>query len=150
MYELLIKLISFLGQNGDLKCQNWRETAKFIMLVDQWFDLFNSSVVSDTKQSKNGYSSSAEQLLVLSEMITFMQSSLISNNKKLLPFQKGVIINCKSLQSLYKCLSEMYGVKYILTKNLNQDVFEHFFGMIRQTGAGHCYPCSDFKNRQEP
>ena len=60
---------------------------------------------------------------------------------KRMPIMKGVIISCNSLISLYGDLSCRHQFKYILTRRLNQDVLEHFFGVIRQMGAANENPC---------
>lgn len=43
----------------------------------------------------------------------------------------------KPLQDLYSALKEKMGIKYILTRRLNQDVLEHIFAHIRMTGGLH-------------
>ena len=39
--------IHYLGERGLLQSQNWKVTAEFISLVDEWFDVMNSSMYSD-------------------------------------------------------------------------------------------------------
>lgn len=41
---------------------------------------------------------------------------------------------------LYQYLKSIYGISYILTYRLNQDVLENFFGLIRSKGGLHDHP----------
>lgn len=50
------------------------------------------------------------------------------------PFQKGIVITSKSLVSLYDDLRKRFNINYLLTRRLNQDVLENFFGIIQQMG----------------
>lgn len=42
MSETTARSLQFFGEQGLLKSNCWESTAKFILLVDAWFDIFNS------------------------------------------------------------------------------------------------------------
>lgn len=45
-----------------------------------------------------------------------------------------------SLKLLFDDLKSQYGISYLLTYRLNQDVLENFFGVIRAKGGLHDHP----------
>jgi hypothetical protein len=68
----------------------------------------------------------------------------------LLPFQKGIIMNCKALMMLYDDLKERFPEEKILifTYNLNQDILEIFFSVVRALGVTNVAPTAvDFTYR---
>ena len=81
---------------------------------------------------RNAYRGSSDQLNVLLKIISRMEKSIVSSKKSLLPFQKGIVISSKSMISFFQDLKDRYYISYIITKRLNQDVIEHFFGIVRQ------------------
>ena len=136
--ETVSKGISFLGEKGQIKSHDWKATADFTKLVDQWFDVMNSSTFND-KASRRGFKSTDYQNRVLDNMIATIKSSLVGSYKRLLPFQMGIILSCMSIRTLYQDLSSKFGIQYIYTRRLSQDVIENLFGVIRQMGQGHSH-----------
>lgn len=135
--------LKYLGERGLLKSRYWKETAAFISLVDEWFDVLNSSHKFGAKQSLNAFGINLDdQSSVLHRMIDVMTSMRVKNplSKGLYKFQKGVILSSQSLLGLYKMLQESFNLEYILTRNLNQDSLEHFFGCIRQMRGTYDHP----------
>uniref|UniRef100_A0A1B0DH88 Transposable element P transposase-like GTP-binding insertion domain-containing protein n=1 Tax=Phlebotomus papatasi TaxID=29031 RepID=A0A1B0DH88_PHLPP len=64
------------------------------------------------------------------------------------PFQIGILMATKSLQSLFANMRTKYEIRYILTNRLCQDVLEHFFSLIRKLGGLSDHPhCLDFMRR---
>ena len=55
------------------------------------------------------------------------------------PFQFGIIASIKSTISLFLELKDE-GVKYLLTKRVNQDCLESFFSCIRGIGGPNSHP----------
>ena len=97
---------------------------------------------------RNAYIGSADQLNVLLKFISLMKKSIVSSKKSLLPFQKGIVISSKSMISLFQDLKDRYDISYIITSRLNQDVIEHFFGIVRQMNRTFDHPCPvSFKQR---
>ena len=52
----------------------------------------------------------------------------------------GMLINNMSLQLMFADLKELYNNEYLLTRKINQDYVEHFFGVIRGMGCAD-HPC---------
>nr|CAH7712823.1 unnamed protein product [Callosobruchus chinensis] len=52
----------------------------------------------------------------------------------------GILLTNKSMAELYNYVHLTYGVKYILTSRLNQDVLENVFSYIRGTGGANDHP----------
>ena len=136
--ETMANAIMFEGNHERFGTSNWKITADSILLFDKWFDILNFSSFSD-KSSRKQFTNNLNQLEILNDMIEMMKSSRVGKFRKLLPFQIGVIISSKSIQSLYLELTELYSIRYILTRRLNQDVIEHSFGIIRQMGHGYVH-----------
>ena len=147
--ETTAKTIQYFGGKGVLKSKDWKETSKFISIVDAWFDVMNSRVLYDRKPSRNAYGIQlGHQDSVLEEMITIAKSMKITRRNHLYQFQRGLVVSSQSLQNLYEMVKEKYGLTYILTYRLNQDGLEHFFGYIRQMGSAYDHPSPlSFKHR---
>lgn len=64
-----------------------------------------------------------------------MSKPIIPGKKSLEYFQKGILMSNKALIMLYDYMREMYGMKYILTCRLNQDIVENLFGTMRSKGG---------------
>ena len=132
-----------LGEKGLLKSKNWKVTAEFILLVNDWFDLMNSSNMIGDVKSRNAFGTDLEsQKNLLCKVIDVMTKMRVCNarSSSLYQFQKGVILSCLSLMGLYDMLASDYHIKYVLTRKLNQDVLEHFFGCCRQMSGHHDHP----------
>lgn len=146
MSETVGNAIKYLGSKGKLESNNWQATANFILLVDKWFDLLNSSGLASDKFSRRCFRNSADQRNILEEMINTMKQTNVLG--KTFPFIKGIIISSLSLMNLFSDLEIIYDMKYIITRRLNQDVVENFFGIIRQMGGANDHPSSVvFKQR---
>lgn len=133
----------FLGNNGHLKSADFFETANFIHLVDQWFDIFNSSKKFADKNSRNAFGINLEyQEQVILKMMEVTKMLRVKNSriKVMYQFQKGILVSSLSLIGLYKMLNEKFGLEYIMTRRLNQDGLENFFGVIRQMQGTHDHP----------
>lgn len=112
------KALSFLGERGEIQSAGWLLTAQFIRFVNNWFDIINSCHRLDPSGIWSAFHETEAHMEVLTQMISRIRSLRV--NKRLLPFQKGIGLSCKSLVSLYENLH------IILTRMLNQDVVESF------------------------
>jgi len=76
------------------------------------------------------------QLKILEEVETVVEKMRVVGRKKLLPFQEGILMSCRSLPILHRNLQRMFPSEKIeiLTTHLNQDVLEQFFALIRMAG----------------
>jgi len=57
-----------------------------------------------------------------------------------MPFQKGILMSNNSLRNLFADMKEMYNIKYIIIRRLNQDVLENCFSFLREMGAANTHP----------
>lgn len=55
----------------------------------------------------------------------------VKGKKSLLPFQKGIIISMDSLEGLLKD-QKQFGLQYVMTTRLTQDILERLFSQIRR------------------
>jgi hypothetical protein len=73
-------------------------------------------------------------------MYAFAKNARAKGKYPLLPFQNGIMLSVNSLKSLYADLKEKYGLRYILTCRLNQDVLENFFSFVRSMVRTYDHP----------
>lgn len=130
--------IKYLGNEDILYSHNWKQTADFIELVDQWFDVMNSAHIKGEKMMRSGYKGESFQVDVLKKMIDIFSQTTVGGRKY--QFIKGIIYSSKSLINLFSDLKSSYNFKYLLTRRLNQDILENSFGILRQMGSAHDHP----------
>lgn len=135
------KAIEYLGRKGLMQNQDWLETSYVFKTFNDWFDVFNSRHKYGSHPGTNAYGTNLENADEIIEKMTDIVSVIrVENHKVLLPFQQGILVNNRSLISLYKDLNERFGISYIMTYRLNQDVLEHFFSYVRAMGATNDNP----------
>jgi len=131
-------------------------TGDFILLINKWFDVMNSSNACAAIPTKRPFGLHLEEqktilqkvIKVFSNMRVMSKSKGNANQtndeytlkKNMEIFQKGVIISSTSLQNLYEYLHEKYNLEYILTRRLNQDALENFFSQLRTRGGLNDHP----------
>lgn len=145
------KAVSRLGYLGLYKSDNnWVECSKLLKITNDWFDVFNSKIsVSDSRSRMKAYGLALnEQNEILDQMSKLMETLRKPNSKKLLPFQKGILISISSLKQLFNDMKKDFNIKYLLTYHLNQDPLEGFFSIIRSIGGLYDHPTAlQFKYR---
>ena len=97
----------------------------FIKLIDMWWSIFNSKVMTDHKNPiKSAYGTRPEHDDILDEfqeVIKQMRAIGKKPNSKLIPFQRGMWMSCKALKELLKRLNERYPeIFFIRTVTVNQ------------------------------
>ena len=123
--------IKYLGEKGLLVSKNWKQTADFLTLTDEWFDVMNSSIFSDKKE-RCAYGIHIEtQTNVLLKMMSTMKVNN-SASGSVCNFQKGIVLSSHSLMGLYVMLKENFNIEF-MTRKLNQDC-------IRQMSGPHDHP----------
>lgn len=134
--------LEWCGEKGFIEdCLEWSETAKFITLFNDWFDLFNSSSKFGSHSGMHEYGINAEkQNELLAKVSLLVKDMRVGKRSNLLPFQKGILISNESLKNLYNDMKMMfentqYPVTYIMTTRLNQNVVENLFAYIRAMKA---------------
>uniref|UniRef100_A0A1B0GH84 Transposable element P transposase-like RNase H C-terminal domain-containing protein n=1 Tax=Lutzomyia longipalpis TaxID=7200 RepID=A0A1B0GH84_LUTLO len=57
-----------------------------------------------------------------------------------LPYHNGIIMSCNAVPLFFAKLKEEHQIEFVLTRRLNQDVLEQFFGLIRSVEGLHDDP----------
>ena len=118
-------------------------TAELISNFDNIFDCLNSSSLSSTKIYKQAMSENSPHHKFIADMLEFIASIKVidkrnqedvSNQIRCL---KGFTLTLNGINALWKHLHEDFSLEFLMTRRLNQDVLENFFGLIRQQG-GNC------------
>ena len=133
-------------------------TAEFISMFDKIFDTLNSSSIKcAAKLYRRAISeSSVHQKFLTTEAIPFITSLKVINGAtgadvtNSLKCLKGFLITLQGILILWSDLKNDHSFKFLLTRRLNQDPLENFFGSVRQQGGNSDNPtpaqfCRAFK-----
>lgn len=114
------------------------ETAYFLQLVNDVFDIFNSDRPDNVDKPLNAAfgNNLRDQLKVLHKFKNVCEKMRACGKKALLPFQRGFLMSIRSLKGVFTQVKSLNG-QYVLTTHLNQDALENTFSRIR--GLGHFY-----------
>ncbi|CAI6357563.1 unnamed protein product [Macrosiphum euphorbiae] len=123
------KAILFCGEKNLINDCNWKEASEVIQLINDWFDLMNTQQKYDNHVASYGLNEN-EQNELLSKMNNFILQMRVYGKNVLLPFQKGIIVTNKSVQNLLEDLKD-FGLSYIMTRKLNQDMVENLFSYLK-------------------
>ena len=100
----------------DIHMQN---SAKFIRLIDTWFDIFNCFIkIEKKKWAKSAFRINLEKSkAVLLEVIETISNLKVRGKKSLMFWQKALINDCWALMMLFDDLkaSEFYEILYLIT-----------------------------------
>ncbi len=121
-------------------------TAELISNFDKIFDCLNSSSINNPKCHRRAISENSIHHEFLTDMLKFILSIKVVNrttqedvtNK--LKCLKGLCLTINSVLSLWSVLKEEESLDFLLTRRLNQDPLENFFGTIRQQGGNSDTP----------
>lgn len=130
--------IEWCGLHGFMKDYlTWSETARFLNLINRWFDLFNSVCKFGNHEGLHAYGIHLEkQNAILNEVTQVIQNLRVGKRNSLLPFQKYILLSNTSLMRLYEDVTNQNtGITYIMINRLNQDVIENLFAYIRAMGS---------------
>ena len=139
----------------ELKRRGHEEFGKFVMLIDEWFDMMNTSFYHAQRKGKSNMKPflvndqfTAERLYWLkNEFIGYFRSwkhevqstNLVSSDagRKSMLLSKtresGLLMTTKAMINLVEdCFSA--GAKFVMTRRINQDPLESHFGHQRQRG----------------
>jgi hypothetical protein len=112
--------------------------------VNDWFDCMNSRVQFDKNRLKSGFGIHfEEQKNALDNMCQAVVKMRSFKHKGLLPFQRGILIGAQALLQLFDHVHHEFGVRYLRTVCLNQDVDENFFSRLRALGITDDHPGAD-------
>ncbi len=91
--------------------------ARFVLLMDSWFDTMNSSV---TKSKKNKLKCAfgehlAIQKKALEQAMAFIREVRVGTHKSMIKWQQGLIIGTTSLLGIFEKLKTQYGRQSVCT-----------------------------------
>lgn len=120
-------------------------TAEFIDRMDKLFDLLNSSNTTAAKKFNMAFKERKFQINFLHDCLDiFSKIEVINKNDKIITNKiksiKCLKISIDSILSLWHKLHNTANLKFLLTRRLNQDCLENFFGSIRQQNGTSSNP----------
>lgn len=113
-----------------------KDTVKFIKLINDLFDILNSSTVHSTCEYQQAFCGSVTQITFMNEMLQFFKTLRLINSTtgrdvtSTAKFITGYQITITSILQLFDDL-RVEGYNNLLTRRLNQDVTDIFFGQVR-------------------
>jgi len=118
-------------------------TAKFIKLLDDLFDVFNSASFDECKKFRKSLSENTIHWKLLNEVLQFFNELEIKNAmSKQPPCITGWIANIICSKNVYQDLHENFNFEYLLVRRLTQDCLESLFSVIRAKGGNNITPDS--------
>lgn len=118
-----------------------QELAKILQTCNDWFDVLNSRSTLESLDLKKPFGLSINiQIQAIEEMNKFISTTTCFGKKDQQVFQKAILMTNKSLLDLYELMKQKYNIRYIVTKHLNQDCLESYFGHIRSKGGMEDHP----------
>ena len=121
-------------------------TAEYAKKFDTMFDCFNSSEAYCTKVYRSSFSAKSKHrnylLNTMSWLFSLRVSSLTTGRDITSQVKcfNGLRNNINALLLLWDDLHSNHGFRFLLTRRLNQDPLEIFFGVIRQAGGFNANP----------
>ena len=95
---------------------------------------------------KRSMTSTSSHQSYLQQAINFIKELHVSEGNKEVTGRikclKGWLITIKAVLLIWNLLQQNHGFKFLLTRRLNTDPFENFFGSIRQQGGNSDNPYS--------
>ncbi|KAE9535838.1 hypothetical protein AGLY_007739 [Aphis glycines] len=123
----------------DTKLNN--NTANFIELINNWFDLANvAHPYNYSSPFKSPYGKFLkEQNCLFNEVYETINQMRCVGESCLQIFQKGILMHINGTRHLLNVLKEN-GLSYLLTSKINQDALENLFSQIRSKGGLNDHP----------
>ncbi len=119
-------------------------TTELLCMFDSLFDCVNSSTIHSTKKMKCAMSNATSHQGFLKEAIKFIMSievldgvNIVTGRIKCL---KGWLVTLNAILQIWEHLKTMHDFNFLLTRRLNTDPIENFFGAIRQQGGNSDSP----------
>jgi hypothetical protein len=111
------------------------ELSQFILKMNDWFDIMNSHHTAENVPFKKPFSYSQDQIELLDEVYDIVLNMKRPGKNSIQVFQRGILLSISSLKILFSEMQRRYGIQYLLTYKVNQDILENFFGRIRCWGG---------------
>ena len=115
-------------------------TAELISNFDNIFDCLNSPSLNSPKIYKRAVTKDSPHHKFFTDMLKFIASIKVVDKqrgedvKNKLRCLRGLTMTLNGLQELWKDLHRHHSLDFLMTRRLNQDPLENFFGLIRQLG----------------
>ena len=119
-------------------------TAEFIEKFDSIFDCVNSSTLHSTKVLKCALSDQTKHQQFMKEAIDFIKKLKVFNGNEEVTGRikclKGWVMTLNAILLIWEHLKTTKDFKFLLTRRLNTDPIENFFGTVRQQGGNSDNP----------
>lgn len=79
---------------------------------------------------KKPYANTSEQNNILDQIVSTVRIMICTGKTVMQTFQKGICISTTAVKHLFQDLKNKYGIKYLLTHRLNEDVLENSFSQV--------------------
>ncbi len=125
------------------------EMSNFIAMADKWFDVSNSQLRLDRKKMRCGLRVyHDEQVSAMEEFYQEVDALRVVGKPGHMTWQIGILHTIPATLLLYEHLKDNHGMKYLLTRRLNQDPLEQTFSKLRAMGGPNANPGSlEFQRR---
>ena len=121
-------------------------TAELLSKFDKIFDCCNSLSFKDSKIARQPLTASSPHLQEMQEGFNFGKSIKVLNSStgddhtSKLRCLKGWCITLRAISGIWEKLKTEHEISFLVTRQLNQDPLENFFGSIRQQGGNSDNP----------
>ena len=119
-------------------------TAECISKFDSLFDSVNASTIHSSKALKCALTQTSPHLTFFQQATTFIKSlKIVNGNEEVTGRIKcinGWLITINAICQIWDHLKQNHGFKFLLTRRLNTDPIENFFGTICQQGGNSDNP----------
>ena len=121
-------------------------TALLLEKFDRIFDCCNASSFKDPKTGRRPITSTSLHVQELTDALSFIKSIKVvncitkENRTSQIKCLTGWCITIRSILGIWKKLQQEENISFLVTRQLNQDPIENFFGCIRQQGGNSDNP----------
>ena len=121
-------------------------TAHHLQKFDKIFDCCNASTFKDSKICRRPITATSHHIQELTDALSFIHTIKVlnaatrENRTSQIKCLKGWCITIRSFMSLWEKLHREDSISFLVTRQLNQDPLEKFFGCIRQQGGNSDNP----------
>ena len=122
------------------------DTAELVANFDKIFDCLNSSTLNSPKEHRRPMSDKSVHDKFLSDMLLFIKSIKVidraskEDHTNQLKCLNGLRLTINGVKLLWSMLHDKESIEFLMTRRLNQDPVENFFGLIRQQGGNSDSP----------
>ena len=118
-------------------------TAEVIQKFDSIFDCVNSSSLHSSKKLKCALSDQTTHQEFMKAIAFIKGLKVFNGNDEVtgrIKCLKGWLVTLNAILLIWECLKTTHKFKFLLTRQLNTDSSENFFGTIRQQGGNSDNP----------